>query len=83
MPCVDEGAAERLSRDKALALLRRRGLLGEERIDLLLSWRRPGSPPVRRGGPRGLQARWAELSRRACEVEPVVCPRGGEMRAVA
>ena len=42
MPYVDEGAAERLFRHKVLALLRRRGLLSPERIELLLSWRRSG-----------------------------------------
>jgi len=39
---VDEGAAEKLFRHKVLALLRRRGLLSQERIDLLNSWRRSG-----------------------------------------
>jgi hypothetical protein len=39
---LDEGAAERLFRHKVLALLRRRGLLSEDRIELLLSWRRSG-----------------------------------------
>jgi hypothetical protein len=39
---VDERAAEELFRHKVLALLRRRGLLSEERIELLLSWRRSG-----------------------------------------
>jgi len=42
VPYVDEGAAEMLLRHKVLALLRRRGLLSEERIELLLSWRRSG-----------------------------------------
>jgi hypothetical protein len=42
VPYVDEGAAEEVFRHKVLALLRRRGLLSEERIDLLLSWRRSG-----------------------------------------
>jgi hypothetical protein len=39
---VDEGSAEELFRHKVLALLRRRGLLSLERIELLLSWRRSG-----------------------------------------
>jgi len=39
---VDEGATEKLFRHKILALLRRRGLLSQERIELLLSWRRSG-----------------------------------------
>jgi hypothetical protein len=39
---VDERAAEELFRHKVLALLRGRGLLSDERIDLLLSWRRSG-----------------------------------------
>jgi hypothetical protein len=39
---VDEGAAEKLFRHKVLALLRRRGLLSQERIELLDSWRRSG-----------------------------------------
>ena len=39
---MDEGAAEKLFRHKVLALLRRRGLLSQERIELLLSWRRSG-----------------------------------------
>jgi hypothetical protein len=39
---VDEAAAEKLFRHKVLALLRRRGLLSQERIELLLSWRRSG-----------------------------------------
>jgi hypothetical protein len=42
VPYVDEAAAEKLFRHKVLALLRRRGLLSQERIDLLLSWRRSG-----------------------------------------
>ncbi len=42
VPYVDEGAAEKLFRHKILALLRRRWLLSEERIALLLSWRRSG-----------------------------------------
>ena len=42
VPYVDERAAEKLFRHKVLALLRRRGLLSQERIDLLLSWRRSG-----------------------------------------
>jgi Putative transposase len=41
-PYVDEGAAEKLFRHKVLALLRRRGLLSEQRIELLDSWRRSG-----------------------------------------
>jgi hypothetical protein len=39
---VDERAAEELFRHKVLGLLRRRGLLSQERIELLLSWRRSG-----------------------------------------
>jgi hypothetical protein len=39
---VDERAAEELFRHKVLSLLRRRGLVSEERIELLLSWRRSG-----------------------------------------
>jgi len=42
VPYVDERAAEQLFRHKVLGLLRRRGLLSQERIDLLLSWRRSG-----------------------------------------
>jgi hypothetical protein len=42
VPYLDEGAAEKLFRHKILALLRRRGLLSQERIELLLSWRRSG-----------------------------------------
>jgi hypothetical protein len=42
VPYVDEGAAEKLFRHKILALLRRRGLLSQDRIELLLSWRRSG-----------------------------------------
>jgi len=42
VPYVDEGAAEELFRHKVLGLLRRRGLLSQERIELLLSWRRSG-----------------------------------------
>jgi hypothetical protein len=41
-PYVDEGSAEELFRHKVLSLLRRRGLLSLERIELLLSWRRSG-----------------------------------------
>jgi hypothetical protein len=36
---LDDGSAYS---HKVLALLRRRGLLSQERIDLLLSWRRSG-----------------------------------------
>jgi hypothetical protein len=42
VPYVDERAAEELFRHKVLGLLRRRGLLSQERIELLLSWRRSG-----------------------------------------
>ena len=42
VPYVDEGSAEELFRHKVLAVLRRRGLLSLERIELLLSWRRSG-----------------------------------------
>ena len=42
VPYVDEGSAEELFRHKVLGLLRRRGLLSQERIELLLSWRRSG-----------------------------------------
>jgi hypothetical protein len=42
LPYVDEGAAEKLFRHKVLALLRRTGLLSQERIGLLNSWRRSG-----------------------------------------
>jgi hypothetical protein len=42
LPYVDEAAAEKLLRHKVLALLRRRGLVSQERIDLLNSWRRSG-----------------------------------------
>jgi hypothetical protein len=41
-PYVDERAAEELFRHKVFGLLRRRGLLGQRRIELLLSWRRSG-----------------------------------------
>jgi hypothetical protein len=41
-PYLDEEAAEKLFRHKLLALLRRRGLLSQDRIELLLSWRRSG-----------------------------------------
>ena len=39
---LDQGAAEKPFRHKVLALLRRRGLLSQERIELLNSWRRSG-----------------------------------------
>ena len=42
LPYLDEAAAEKLFRHKVLALLRRRGLLSQDRIELLLSWRRSG-----------------------------------------
>jgi hypothetical protein len=42
VPYVDERAAEKLFRHKVLRLLRRRGLLSQDRIELLLSWRRSG-----------------------------------------
>jgi hypothetical protein len=42
VPYVDERAAEELFRHKVLGRLRRRGLLSQERIGLLLSWRRSG-----------------------------------------
>jgi hypothetical protein len=42
VPYVDERAAEKLFRHKVLGMLRRRGLLSPERIELLLSWRRSG-----------------------------------------
>jgi hypothetical protein len=42
VPYVDERAAEELFRHKVLGLLRRRGLLSQDRIELLLSWRRSG-----------------------------------------
>jgi len=39
---VDEGVAEEPFRHKVLGLLRGRGLLSQERIELLLSWKRSG-----------------------------------------
>lgn len=42
LPYVDERAAEELFRHKALGLFRRRRLLSQERIDLLMSGRRSG-----------------------------------------
>ncbi len=42
LPYVDETAAEKLLRHKVLGLLRQRGLLSQERIDLLDSWKRSG-----------------------------------------
>ena len=42
VPYVDERAAEELFRHKVLGLLRGQGLLSQERIDLLESWRRSG-----------------------------------------
>jgi len=42
VPYVDERAAEEMFRHKVLGLLRRRGLVSQERIELLLSWRRSG-----------------------------------------
>jgi hypothetical protein len=42
VPYVEEGAAEELFRHKVLGLLRRRGLLSQERIELVLSWGRSG-----------------------------------------
>ena len=48
----NEGAAEKLFRHKVLALLRRRGLLSQERIDLLNSWRRSGFSVHNRGETR-------------------------------
>jgi hypothetical protein len=42
VPYADERAAEELFRHKVLGLLRGRGLLSQERIELLLSWRRSG-----------------------------------------
>jgi hypothetical protein len=42
VPYMGEGAAEELFRHKVPGLLRRRGLVSEERIELLLSWRRSG-----------------------------------------
>ena len=44
VPYVDEAAAERLFGHKVLALLRGRGLLSQERIELLLSWSEAVSP---------------------------------------
>ncbi|MFQ5973878.1 MAG: transposase [Alphaproteobacteria bacterium] len=42
LPYVDPQQAELLFRHKVLHLLQQRGLLGDERIDLLLSWRHSG-----------------------------------------
>src|SRR3970040_647740 len=42
VPYVDEAAPEDLFPHKVLALLRRRGLLSPERIELLLPWSRSG-----------------------------------------
>jgi hypothetical protein len=39
---VDERASEELFRAKVLGLLRRRGLLSQDRTEQLLSWRRSG-----------------------------------------
>ena len=98
VPYVDERAAEELFRHKVLGLLRRRGLLSEERIELLLSWRRSGFSVhnrvyTRKGGHdtpvpppserAALRRRWANLIRRVYETDPLVCPRcGAEMRVI-
>jgi hypothetical protein len=42
MPFVSTAAAERLFRHKVLAMLRDEGLVTQERIELLLSWRHSG-----------------------------------------
>ena len=42
VPFVDPTAAERLFRHRVIALLRAEGLLSQERIELLLSWRHSG-----------------------------------------
>jgi hypothetical protein len=60
-PYVDEAAAEKLFRHKVLALLHRRGLLSQQRSELLLSWRRSGFSVHNRvyvpaGDSQGLQA---------------------------
>jgi hypothetical protein len=47
----------------------------------------PGSGPTERDhspGSRALRRRWAEMIKRVCEVDPLVCPRcHGEMRIIA
>ena len=48
MPYVDERAAEELFRHKVLGLLRRRGLLSQERIELLLDHLGLSSPELER-----------------------------------
>ncbi len=68
VPYVDERAAEEVFRHKVLALLRRRGLLSEERIELLLSWRRSGFSVHNRvlahpGDGRGFEALVRYMSR--------------------
>ncbi len=68
VPYVDERAAEELFRHKVLALLRRRGLLSEERIELVLSWRRSGFSVHNRvlahpGDGRGFEALVRYMSR--------------------
>ncbi len=58
-PYMDEGAAENLFRHKVLALLRRKGRLSQERIDLLNSWRRSGFSVHNRG--LRASSRWARV----------------------
>ena len=48
VPYVDERAAEELCRHKVLGLLRRRGLLSQERIELLLDHLGLSSPELER-----------------------------------
>jgi hypothetical protein len=43
---VSTAAAEKLFRHKVIAMLREEGLLTEERIELLMSWRHSGFRPT-------------------------------------
>jgi len=89
VPYLDELAAERLFRHKVLSFLKEEGLISEERIELLLSWRHSGfsvdmSVKVERSGGVAFDERSnvAEPGRRA-ETEVLAasrqcrCTRGG------
>jgi hypothetical protein len=83
---VDERAAEELFRHKVLGMLRGKGLLSEERIELLLSWRRSGFSVHNRvyahpGDGRGFEALVRYMMRSPVSLKrPAIHPRLGRSR---
>jgi hypothetical protein len=74
VPYVDEGVAEELFRHKVLTMLRDKGLLRQERIDLLMSWRRSGFSVHNRVQVPAGDGQGLEALARYMMCSPISCP---------